>query len=247
MTANYIFPPALKHGEIREVFDNVFFVTGTCRFKGPITIKFSRNMTILRDSDELTLINSVRLNDNGLRKLDALGTVKNLIRIAGFHGTDDPFYKNRYSARIWSVDAPYTTSFEQPPKPETVYFSPDIILDNEMTLPVKNTSLYLINSSRPAEALILLERDNGILIAGDSLQNWVKTDRYFSFLGKIMMKRMGFIKAHNIGPAWLKFAKPDVQQVKGLLDLEFSHVLPAHGEPVINNAKTHYRDAIMNL
>ena len=74
------FAPALPHGDIQEVFPDVFFVTGTMQ-----TVlmgahwHFSRNMTIVRDGTELTLINTVRLDDAGLAQLDALGTVKNVL------------------------------------------------------------------------------------------------------------------------------------------------------------------------
>ena len=62
-----------------------------------------------------------------------------------------------------------------------------------------------------------------------------------------MMKMMGFLKPHNIGPGWLKTAQPDVNEIKALLDLDFDHLLPAHGEPVINGAKAAYSVTINRL
>ena len=74
--------PLMPHGEIEEVFPDVFFVTGTTRpdFGGG-PMQFSRNMTIVRDNGDLSLVNTVRLNEAGLARLDSLGRVANVIRI----------------------------------------------------------------------------------------------------------------------------------------------------------------------
>ena len=60
-------------------------------------------MVIIRNGNELSLINTVRLNEEGLAVLDALGTVKNVIRIGAFHGRDDGFYLERYQAKLWAL------------------------------------------------------------------------------------------------------------------------------------------------
>ena len=66
-------PPAQPHGAIREVLPNVFFVTGTLAMSG--TMRFSRNMTIVREGERLMIVNSVRLDEAGLAELDKLGKV----------------------------------------------------------------------------------------------------------------------------------------------------------------------------
>ena len=247
MTTEKTFPEARKHGDIQEVFSNVYAVTGTVVMKGPLPMRFSRNMTIIEEDEDLTLINSVRLNEAGLKQLDELGKVKNVIRLAAFHGMDDPFYKNRYNAKVWSINAPYVSGINKTSKPADIYFNPDVVLDNSTILPLKDTKVVEFKSCTPSEALLLLQRENGIVISGDCLQNWYKADEYFSFMAKIMMKMMGFIKPHNIGPGWLKLATPDANEIKSILELDFQHVLPAHGEPVINGAKELYKSAIFKL
>ncbi len=245
MTSNPKFPRAGEHGEIAELFSDVFFVTGTVDMKGPLPMRFSRNMTILRQGEELILINSVRLNEAGLAELDQLGNVKHVIRLAGFHGMDDPFYKDRYGARVWSVDAPYVTGFD-PAKGKT-YFTPDTIIDGDTELPLQGAKLIRFASASPGEALLYLDREGGIIVSGDCMQNWGRTDRFFSLPARLMMRLMGFIKPHNIGPGWLKAAKPDVREIKAVLDLEFQHVLPCHGAPVIGNARQMFEPAISRL
>lgn len=241
------FPKALKHGDIQEVFSNIYFVTGTFAMSGLLPMKYSRNMTIIKEDEELTLVNSVRLNEAGLKQLDELGKVKNVIRLAAFHGMDDPSYKNRYNAKVWSVNSPYAFGFNKNPKPAEIYFRPNVVLDDSTIFPLKNAKLVVFKSSTPNEAILLLQRDNGIVISGDCLQNWGKTDKYFNFFAKIMLNMMGYIKPHNIGPGWFKLVTPDPNEIKSIFDIDFEHVLPSHGEPVINGAKKLYHPVIHRL
>jgi len=50
------FPAAAPHGELTELFKDVFFVTGTVRLPGSLPVAFSRNMTVLRQDGKLTLV-----------------------------------------------------------------------------------------------------------------------------------------------------------------------------------------------
>jgi hypothetical protein len=241
------FTKVMKHDTIERLFEDIYMVRGTAAFKKPMPVRFSRNMTIIRQGNDLTLINSVRLSDQGLQELDALGQVKHVVRLAGFHGMDDPFYKERYGATIWSVDAPYASGVSTEPAAENIYFKHDLTITPATELPIADAQVVLIDSAKPKEALLLLNREGGILVSGDSLQNWAKADKHFNFLAKIMMKKGGFIKAGNVGPAWLKFTKPEVSQIKNILDLQFDNLIPAHGTPVIGDAKELYRPCISNL
>src|SRR5262249_29570126 len=85
-----------------QIFPDAFFVTDM--MKTVLTSRpwqFSRNMTVVRDGDSLSLINSVRLDDDGSADLDALGRVTNVIKIGTLHGRDDAFY--RHGATLWAV------------------------------------------------------------------------------------------------------------------------------------------------
>jgi hypothetical protein len=237
-------PAALPHGSFQELFPDVFFVMGTIGMPGPLPVRFSRNMTVVRQDGELTLINSMRLDDAGLAALDKLGKVKTVIRIAGFHGMDDPFYKERYGATVLALKGQkYVAGFGRPVEGSKTYFDADREIDDTSELPMKGAKLVVIQCE-PAEGLVLLEKNGGILVAGDCLQNWNKTDEYFSFFGRVMMKLMGFIKPFNVGPGWIKSAKPKTSEIRRLLDLSFENVLPAHGAPVIGNAKSSYKPTI---
>lgn len=253
MTRTATFPKALKHGNIKELFKNIFLVTGSVALKapslkfGPMKMVFSRNMVIIKQGDELTLINSVRLNDAGLNELDRLGTVKHIVRLAAFHGMDDPFYKDRYQAQVWSVNAPYTPGFKIGASEEEAYFKPDTVLSTDTQLPIDQARYIEFKSCTPNESVLLLQRDNGILIAGDSLQNWGKPDEFFNLTARFIMQKAGFIKPYNIGPGWLKFTKPDLNEIKAALDVPYECLLPAHGEPIMQGAKAKYDATLDSL
>ena len=236
------FPLALPHGELREILPEVFFVTGTIGFRAPLTMRFSRNMTVVREGERLVLVNSVRLNEAGLQALDALGAVSDVIRLAGFHGADDAFYKDRYGAKVWAVKGQrYTAGFDV--QAAETHFEPDAEFDASTALPISDASAYVFGT-RPPEGLLVLARQGGLVISGDCLQHWAETDAYFNWFGGAMMKLLGFIKPHNVGPAWLKQAKPSAAELLAVLDLKFDHVFPAHGAPVIGGAKSAFRPAI---
>lgn len=239
------FPPALPHGELREVLPGIHVVTGTVPLPGPLPIRFSRNMTVIREGERLVLVNSVRLDPRGLAALEALGTVTDVIRVAANHGLDDPFYKDRYGAKVWAVKGQrYTAGFDT--GTARTYFEPDVEMDATTALPLAGARLYVI-ASRPPEAILLLARDGGVAVAGDSLQNWAEPDPYFNWLARPIMRMMGFMRPHNIGPGWLKQNRPPVADLRGILDLDFNHVLPSHGSPVIGDALERYRPAIERL
>ncbi|MCY6379452.1 hypothetical protein [Hoeflea prorocentri] len=239
------FSDVQAHGELRQVLPGIHFVTGSLALGRLMPVRFSRNMTVIAQDGALTLINSVRLDGGGLRALDALGEVKHVVRLAGFHGMDDPFYKDRYGAKVWSVDAPYVKGFGENPKR---YFEADAVLDEQTELPIKGSRVVLFKSAHPGEGLLFLDREGGVVISGDCLQHWAHTNEYFNLPARIMMRMMGFIKPHNVGPGWLKAAKPDRSEIRKVFNgLEFENVLPAHGEPVIGNAKTNYLPAVEAL
>lgn len=234
------FPAALPHGELREILPDLFVVTGTLRMAAPI--RFSRNMTVVREGKRLVLVNTVRLDDGGLAALDRLGVVSDVIRLAANHGMDDPFYQDRYKVKVSCVKGQRYTAGLKTDAPET-YFTPDVELEPSSPLPITGAKLYTIHST-PPEGLLVLPHHGGTIISGDCLQNWAAPDQYFSFLAKPVMKVMGFLKPYNIGPGWLKSGKPPKDDLRAIIDLPFVNVLPAHGEPVIGRAAELYRPAL---
>lgn len=235
--------PASPHGRFEKLFDGIWFVRGGVKMPMRMPMRIGRSMTVVRCDDGLAIINSMRLSDEGLRELDALGTVKHVIRIGGFHGRDDAFYRERYGARVYALEGQVYVRGMDISSSDT-FMEPDEWLNEQSTLPIADAKLKLFPSSTPPEAVCLLQREGGILVAGDSLQHTPKPDEYFSFLAKIMMKRMGFFVPYNVGPGWLQFARPTKTDVRSVLELDFEHVLPGHGAPVIGDAKQKYRTVL---
>ncbi|GAX21859.1 hypothetical protein FisN_30Hh060 [Fistulifera solaris] len=244
-------PAAFPHGEIKEVFKDIFVVKGSvcfCAIFMPlINMTMSRNMTIIRYGDnELCLVNSIRLTDKGLEELDKLGKVKHIIRLAGYHGIDDPFYKERYGATVWTpANAPYFEDFNETNKP---YFDADECFTKDSKLPFDNAHTLVIESGTIREAFIILDRAEGkVMVTGDAFQHISKGDEYTGFFSNIILEWMGFIKPYNIGPFWYAYSKPDKKEIVDLLNWKFDHVLPCHGEPVVCDAWKKYQPAITAL
>ena len=250
-------PPASPHGGIQQVFSDIYYVKGTSSLTVTppvVSMCFSRNMTIVvqqqqdgDDDDELILINTVRLDESGLEELDKLGKVKHVIRIGAWHGIDDAFYKDKYGATIWSVEKNYFVGFEKDAEP---YMVADKIISQDSKLPLKDASIHIIESSTPKEGLLLLTArpEGNVVVSGDCLQNWAKSDEYFSLFGRFMMWMAGFLKPHNIGIGWYNASKPKKEEVKEkALGLDYEHVIPGHGEPCIGGATKKYEKAVNAL
>lgn len=232
------FHPVLPHGPLEEVFEDVFFVTGTTRptFFG-LDWQFSRNMTVVRDGDALTLVNTVRLDDAGLAALSALGTVRHVVRLGAFHGMDDAFYLDRYGASLWAL-------------PDMVHehtHPTDHVLRPAGPLPCADASLFVYETAKQPEGLLLLARAGGILIACDSLQNWRAPDAYFDAESAARMESMGFFRTANVGPGFRTACEPAAQDFARILDLPFRHLVSAHGTVLRDEAKPRLRETLAEL
>lgn len=227
------FTPAWPHGDIREIFQDVFFVTGTNKIQyDGADIQTSRNMVIIRNgpelTSELTLVNTVRLNDEGLKKLDDLGTVAHIVRIGAFHGRDDAFYRNRYpKAHLWTLKG--------------MTYDNGLQSDRELipggTMPFPGCSLFVFETSSVPEGILHIEREGGILLSCDSIQNITSTDKFYNPETAKSFQDQGLVKPANITSIWLGATGTKAPDFSRLLKImTFRHLLTAHGEPLINTA-----------
>ncbi len=214
------YPPPSPHDPLREVFPDVFLVRGS--YVAGRWMRFNRNMTVVRQGTELTVINSVRLDAAAERQLEALGNVRHVVRLAYWHGRDDRYYVDRYGAEFW---APRGSRSEPGPAPTR-------LLETGGALPFGPADAYVLQATRYPEAVILLRREGGILLTCDALQFY--TDyRYASPLARILLPLLGFRKAMLIGPRWLKVMTPQggslLPDFEYIQQLEFAHLIPGHG------------------
>lgn len=225
------FPDAMPHSEIQEVFKDVFFVAGTMKgeFFGSMW-QFSRNMTIVREEGNLTILNSVRLSDEGLAALDQLGKVVNVVRLGDMHGMDDPFYVDRYNATFWALPGMKIQ--------EGLTVNKQLVEGGE--LPFRNASLFVFTTVKRPECIIRLDREGGIMIACDSLQNWIEPDQFFDENTVNTMQQMKFFRPANLGPAWMFESQPAASDFLRLKEISFEHALCGHGYPVVNNGQKEF-------
>ena len=239
--------PAMPHGPLEPVFDDIWFVRGGWDMPVPLKPRISRSMTVIRDPDsgELTLVNSMRLSAQGLDALDALGPVRHVIRLASMHGADDGFYRDRYGATVYALKGTrYGKGLAAEVEADAAYFDPDAWYDVGDTLPIADAEVHVMESPSMREASILLRREGGILLSGDYFHNTPTPDAFTNRVAGLGMRLFGLARPCNMGVGWVMMTRPSGDDLRGLLELDFEHVLPVHGLPVIGDAKARYRPAI---
>ncbi|MCO4769732.1 MAG: hypothetical protein KDA24_06835 [Deltaproteobacteria bacterium] len=218
-------PPLMPHGSLQAFADDVWILTGSVQMAPGMRIP--RNMVVLRHEGELTLISAVRVDDAGRGELDALGSVRNLMKI-GVHGMDDAWYlKNYPDARAWALPG----TDHQPGGKQAGLLTPD-------SLPIPWMSLFQFEHTNKPESALVLERGGGILVTCDCVQHWPDSEGC-SFLAKGLTKLMGFQKRLPVvGPPWLKAMTPAGGSLSSdfarLADLEYTHLISGHGKPMRN-------------
>lgn len=222
------FPPADPHLPIEEVFPNVFLVRGTIKMGRGMRI--TRNMTVLRHEKTLCVVNSVRLNHSEQQRLESLGTIKHVFKLGAFHGIDDPFYVRTYGAKYWVPDRAELPSGLQA----------DHLITEDAPLPIPNLKPFVFTHARKPECALIAPNEGGILLTCDSVQNWIDFSGC-SWVGKVMMRIMGFLGPMKIGPMWLKYMEnrdgPTLEEdFRRLLEHNFQHLLSAHGAPARGDA-----------
>ncbi len=221
------YSPAWPHGDLKEVFPNIFFVMGTniTTHEG-VALQHSCNMIVVKHENALTLINTVRLNDKGLAALDKLGQVANVVRIGAFHGRHDAFYLDRYQAKLWALKGVKHENKK----------STDIELIPGGKMPFPNCSLFVFETSTQPEAILHVNTDGGILITCDSVKNWTVVDEFFSEETGKLYEKLGFLGVATISKIWQQACHIQAQDFARLKLLKFKHLLSAHGEPLLNDA-----------
>ncbi|MBX3224724.1 MAG: hypothetical protein KF795_29680 [Labilithrix sp.] len=219
--------PAWPHGELTPFLDELWYVMGTNRVHhAGVDLQTSRTMLVVKDGEHLTLVNTVRLDDDGLLALDALGKVRDVVRLGAFHGRDDPFYRERYDARLWAVSG----SAHADGRVE------DHALVERGELPIAGASAYVFRTARHPEAALLLERSGGVLVTCDAVQSWASVDRFFSPETGAAFEAAGLIRPAHVPSTWIEACAPDASDFERLLALPFRHLVSAHGVPLLDDA-----------
>ncbi len=220
-------PPAYPHDPIEEILPDVFMVRGTIRLNA--LMRISRNMAIVRHQGELSLVDPIRLSESEERRLEALGSVKRILRLGPMHGVDDPYYVERYGSELW---APAVSEAHPALKP-------DVQIGPDTALPFPDAELFRFEGLVQPECALLLRRDGGLLLTCDSIQSYGDY-RHNNTVARLVMPLIGFPKTTLIGPFWLKLMVPEGGSIEGefrrLLQLDFDKLLSAHGALVESGA-----------
>ena len=209
--------PVEPHTGVERLFDDVFCVTGSVQFK-PL-VRLNRNMVVIKTGDELTVINSVRVDGDAKAELDALGKVAHVVKI-GFHGMDDAWYVEEYGAKLWTL-----------PGIDHGDLVADELLKPEH-VPIRDAQLFTFEHTNKPEAALLINRHGGLLVTCDSVQHW-EAKPFMSLMGKLITKAMGFQYPAQIGPPWSKVQTPEGGSLKPdferMVALPFKHIIGGHG------------------
>ncbi|NNL84912.1 MAG: hypothetical protein HKP27_04625 [Myxococcales bacterium] len=221
-------PPFYPHDPPEQIAEDVFMVRGSIRMN-PL-LRITRNMGIVRRDRELTLINPIRLSEEGYGQLAKLGSVQRLIRLGPFHGVDDAYTVRRFSAPLM---APGPSSAH--PLPEgTLPLSPDV------PLPFPHASLFSFRGTKEAECALLLQRDTPLLLTCDAIQHYGDY-RHNNLPARILLPWVGFPKTTLVGPIWLKVMTLKGESLRGeferLLAHDFDALLAGHGSFLASGAK----------
>jgi len=235
------YPDVTPHGLPQEISDNAFVVYGSIRRNA--LLRFTRNMAIVRSGDELTLINPVRMDEDGLSALERLGNIGHVLRLGPFHGMDDQFYVDHYGAQMWGL--PGNSTYTAP--------AVDRILAEGGELPFPDADFFAFRHMIQPEGAILLKRSTSVLLTTDAIQSYVTPPHYpyTSLAARIMLPRVGFPRKTLIGPIWMKVAVTDRDGMKSefrrLLALDFDRLLSAHGVFLPGNAKKEVEGAFKDM
>ena len=224
------YPEALPHDPPQQIAEDVFIVYGCIRMMPGV--RFSRNMVIVRERGQLTLVNPVRMDEISLKALEQLGTVAHVLRLGPFHGIDDPFYVDRYAAQFWSFADGKT------------YTVPNIdqVLTQGGPLPFDNAHLFAFSHMKETEGAILLEGSPGMLLTCDAIQSYSAPPHkpHTNLFTRLLMPLIGFPNKTLIGPAWMKMLVTDKAGIRAeferLLELDFDQLAAAHGTFVPSGA-----------
>jgi hypothetical protein len=191
-------------------------------------------MIVLRNNRVLTLINAIRLNEDGERRLLKLGTVQHIIRLGPSHGAyDDEYYINNFNAQLWS--------------PGLSVYHPDLapihcVIDENTILPIPNAELFLFQYTKTQEAAILLKHDGGNLLITSELLQCQWDNPFINTPTKVFMNFSGLMEFPIvISPKWLKNMTPKQGSIKEdferLLRLDFDMIIGASSNLVYKGAK----------
>ena len=214
------YAPIYPHGDLEQIGDEIYVLRGSIKLNS--IVRITRNMVLIREGDEVVLINPVRVSEGVLQQIARLGKIAHVVRTGAFHGIDDPFYVETFNATMWAQPGGVT------------YTTPSI--DQEITeattLPFSRASIVTFkNTKEPEFALHIADRD-GLLVTCDAIQHYGDYS-YNNLPARLLLPFIGFPKETLVGPIWIKVMATErgslEDDLRQLLNLGFNRLIAAHG------------------
>lgn len=228
------YAPVYPHQPLQQIFPDVYLLRGSIGVAPGV--RLNRNMVVVKQGQELVIINAVRMDEHELTRLDALGKVTHVIRLGDFHGLDEQFYIDRYDAKLWSQQGHVTY-------PQLV---PHYLIETESYPPINDAEFFIYSRAHYPEAALLL-KPHKLLITTDSIQYWSDW-LYITPIARVASFFMGFHQGLLIGKPWLKRVTGKGESLREdfeeLLKLDFDSLIAAHGGLLKGGAKAQLRDVV---
>lgn len=240
-------PLTWKTKTIKKLDQHTFVFFCTARMT---TARINKNMVVIENNGLLCLINPVKLTGEGMRKLNKLGQVKNIIRLGpslqGYY--EDEFYLNLYPSAIRWAPGKFTECEKSRSLPVNK------VLKDRGAAPFPHCKVFAFKHTAQPEAVLLLEREShgNLLITGECLQSQ-KDNEFINMPVVARLKLNGLLESDVVvSPPWLKQMGPpptaNIQVQKNhkknlrsdfqrLLGLQFSRLLSCSGNVVKYGAK----------
>ena len=150
-------------------------------------VRLAVTMTIVKRGGDLTIFNSTRVSKEVEEEIKKLGTIKNVVRLSGNHGSADEYYIDTFKATYW--DLPGAAEAQGATKVPKA----DKMLSEGVGgfAPIPEANILFVKSIKIPEGMVWLPDDGGTLISGDFIQNGRPTP-YNSCGGKMLKAMMGF-------------------------------------------------------
>lgn len=223
------YPPVTPHGGLKKVLDNVYSLEGT--FPMAPGVRTGRSMTIVKRGDELTILNSIRVDDSTLEEIKKLGTIQNVVRLGNMHGADDPFYVDTFQATFWQPQG----LKDAPPAGLTH----DKSLTNDGEKPISDMKFMTFQNAPSNDSVVWIPDNGGTVICCDVLQNTCGPLPHCNLPGRVMTSLMGFRGECRCVPVWryAKCGSNHLESAEELLAWDWDNLFSGHGQPKIGGAK----------
>jgi hypothetical protein len=237
------YPPVHKkgNGPAIKVFDDVFQVRGSAdltHLPGKPTV--GRVMTIIKDGDELHIINSIRVKPETEAEIEKLGKPAHVYKLGWNHGMDDPYWIEKYGAQFWAMPGMKGRMGVEPTKQ----------LKEDSELPIKGSKFFNFKACvKELEGAIWMERHGGIAVVCDTLTNYENPWDGFGTGGRFIIKAIAGPPGSHLSALRKELVKAGGtangfgEDIVRLCDMKFEMMLCAHGWPLKSKADQIVRKA----